>query len=147
MESSVLRIGEVARRAGVHRETVRYYERRALFPPPPRRASGYRAYPAETVERVRLIKWAQKLGFTLREIAEFARLPGDHVHGRRRRVRAQAEAKIREIDGRIETLKMMRGRLRAIVRCRCRGDCPIVTRAIRGGGRQPRAAGPPIRDG
>jgi len=56
MERMALRAGEVAARAGVHRETLRYYERRGLIPPPPRRISGYRAYPAETVERVRLIK-------------------------------------------------------------------------------------------
>ena len=63
-----LRVGEMAARAGVHRETLRYYERRGLVPAPPRQSSGYRAYPADTVERVRLIKWAQGLGFTLREI-------------------------------------------------------------------------------
>lgn len=68
MEPGSLRAGEVAVGAGVHRETLRYYERRGLIPAPPRRASGYRAYPPETVERVRLIKWAQGLGFTLREI-------------------------------------------------------------------------------
>jgi DNA-binding transcriptional MerR regulator len=56
MERIALRVGEVAARAGVHRETLRYYERRGLIPPPPRRISGYRAYPPETVERVRLIK-------------------------------------------------------------------------------------------
>jgi DNA-binding transcriptional MerR regulator len=66
MERIALRVGEVAARAGVHRETLRYYERRGLIPPPPRRISGYRAYPPETVERVRLIKWAQGLGFTPR---------------------------------------------------------------------------------
>ena len=131
MNTPSLRIGEVARRAGVHRETLRYYERRALLPAPPRRASGYRAYPAETVERVRLIKWAQELGFTLREIGALARLPSDHVRGRRGRVRAQAEEKIREIDARIERLTSMRRRLRAIVRCRCNGNCPIVTQATR----------------
>jgi hypothetical protein len=62
MERMALRVGEVAARAGVHRETLRYYERRGLIAPPPRRSSGYRQYPPETVERVRLIKWAQGLG-------------------------------------------------------------------------------------
>jgi DNA-binding transcriptional MerR regulator len=83
MERTALRVGEVAVRAGVHRETLRYYERRGLIPPPPRRISGYRAYPAETVERVRLIKWAQGLGFTLREIVELSRIPRDPSGGER----------------------------------------------------------------
>ena len=60
-----------------------------------------RAYPPETVERVRLIKWAQGLGFSLREIAALARIPRDHVRGRAARVRSEAGAKIREIDGAI----------------------------------------------
>ena len=68
MERPSLRAGQVAASAGVHREMLRYYERRRLIPAPPRRLSGYRAYPVETVERVRLIKWAQGLGFSLREI-------------------------------------------------------------------------------
>lgn len=94
MERIALRIGEVAARAGVHRETLRYYERRGLIPPPPRRISGYRAYPAETVERVRLIKWAQGLGFALRELVELSRIPRDHVRGRTQQVRSRAVAKI-----------------------------------------------------
>ena len=119
METGSLRIGEVAGGAGVHRETLRYYERRGLIPGPPRRASGYRAYPPDTVERVRLIKWAQGLGFTLREIRDLARIPHDHVSGRPDRVRARAA----------EILRSMRRRLLAISACRCRGDCPILREA------------------
>jgi MerR family transcriptional regulator, copper efflux regulator len=130
MESSSLRIGDVATRAGVHRETLRYYERRGLIAPPPRRASGYRAYPVETVERVRLIKWAQGLGFSLREIAALARIPRDHVRGRAVQVRTQAGAKIREIDAKIRQLRAVKRRLRAITSCRCDGHCPIVTAAV-----------------
>jgi len=132
-----LTVGEVARRAGVHRETLRYYERRGLLPAPPRRPSGYRAYPAAAVERVRLIKWAQGLGFTLREIGELARIPGDHVGGRVRHVRAEALSKIREIDLKMARLRAVRHRLRAILACRCRGDCPIVAAAT-AGERRPR---------
>lgn len=132
MERTALRVGEVAARAGVHRETLRYYERRGLIPAPPRRASGYRAYPVDTVERVRLIKWAQGLGFTLREIAELGRIPRDHVRGRARDVRTRAGRKIREIDEKIHRLQAMRGRLSAITRCRCDGHpCPIVAEAAR----------------
>jgi MerR family transcriptional regulator, copper efflux regulator len=132
MERVSLRVGEVAARAGVHRETLRYYERRGLIPAPPRRASGYRAYPADTVERVRLIKWTQGLGFTLREIGQLARIPRDHVRGHATRVRATAGAKIREIDQKIGQLQAMKRRLQAITRCRCSGDCPIVAQAAAG---------------
>jgi DNA-binding transcriptional MerR regulator len=130
MERIALRAGEVAVRAGVHRETLRYYERRGLIPPPPRRISGYRAYPAETVERVRLIKWAQGLGFTLREIVELSRIPRDHVHGRTKHVRSRAIAKIDEIDKKIHRLVIVKRELLAIAGCRCNGNCPIVLKAV-----------------
>jgi DNA-binding transcriptional MerR regulator len=129
METVPLRVGEVAVRAGVHRETLRYYERRGLIPPPPRRSSGYREYPPETVERVRLIKWAQGLGFTLREISELSLIPRDHVRGRAKHVRARAGVKIGEIDDKIRRLQAMKDRLRAITLCRCNGNCPIVAGA------------------
>jgi DNA-binding transcriptional MerR regulator len=130
MEQIALRVGQVAARAGVHRETVRYYERRGLIPAPPRRISGYRAYPAETVERVRLIKWAQGLGFTLREIVELSRIPGHHVRGRTQHVRARASAKIDGIDTKIRRLVTMKRQLLAIAGCRCNGNCPIVSKAV-----------------
>lgn len=134
MDGGTLRMGQVAGRAGVHRETLRYYERRGLISAPPRRASGYRAYPADTVERVRLIKWAQGLGFSLREIGDLARIPRDHVRGRATQVRARAGAKIREIDAKIGRLQAMKRELQAITRCRCDGHCPIVDRAARHNG-------------
>jgi len=125
-----MRIGEVAARASVHRETLRYYERRGLIARPPRAPSGYRRYPAETVERVRLIKWAQGLGFTLRELLELSRIPRDHVRGRARHVRARAASKIGEIDEKIARLLAMKRQLLAIAACRCRGTCPIVAEAV-----------------
>jgi MerR family mercuric resistance operon transcriptional regulator len=130
MERMALRVGEVAARAGVHRETLRYYERRGLIAPPPRRSSGYRQYPPETVERVRLIKWAQGLGFTLREIVELSRIPRDHVRGRAQHVRSRARAKIREIDEKTRRLSAVKRELLAIARCRCNGNCPIVSKAV-----------------
>jgi len=68
MTKQNLRTGEVADRAGVSIATLRYYERRGLIPPPSRTASGYRAFDPGTVRTVRLIKRAQALGFTLKEI-------------------------------------------------------------------------------
>lgn len=61
-------IGELARRAGVGVETVRYYQRRGLFPEPPRQPRGFREYPLEALELLRFIRRARGLGFTLREI-------------------------------------------------------------------------------
>jgi hypothetical protein len=69
---STLSIGQVARRAGVGVETVRFYEREGLLEEPPRRASGYRQYSEQVVTRIHFIKRAQQLGFSLKEIAEFA---------------------------------------------------------------------------
>ena len=67
-------IGELARQAGVGVQTVRYYERRRLLPEAPRRASGYRAFAPAALERLRFIRRAQELGFTLSEIAELLAL-------------------------------------------------------------------------
>lgn len=68
------KIGELADRAGVPVQTIRYYERRGLIPEPPRRESGYRQYSPDYVNRIRFIKKAQQLGFSLEEIAELLAL-------------------------------------------------------------------------
>ncbi len=69
-----LTIGKVAKAANVHVETLRYYERRGLVPKPPRSLSLYRRYPESTVRRVRFVRHAQTLGFSLREIRELLSL-------------------------------------------------------------------------
>src|SRR5260370_38066609 len=69
-----LTIGKVAKAANVHVETPRYYERRGLVPKPPRSLSLYRRYPESTVRRVRFVRHAQTLGFSLREIRELLSL-------------------------------------------------------------------------
>ncbi len=69
-----MRSSEVAGRAGVHTETLRYYERRGLLGEPPRTSGGYRDYPATAVELLRFIKRAQQLGFTLDEVEELLQL-------------------------------------------------------------------------
>jgi len=64
----LLRIGQLAKKAGVNVQTVRFYEREGLLAPPSRTASGYRAYTASDLERVRLIRVCQKVGFTLKDV-------------------------------------------------------------------------------
>lgn len=86
-----MKIGELAAQAGVPIATVRYYERRGLIAEPPRTESGYRQYGSETAERLRFIKRAQDLGFTLGEVEELLDLRVDD-----RQACAAVEAKTRE---------------------------------------------------
>jgi MerR family transcriptional regulator, copper efflux regulator len=120
-----MRIGELARRAGVHIQTVRYYERRGVLGAPLRLPSGYRDYDEDAVGEIALVRWGQTLGFTLREIRDLRRLTA------RDRLRQRAAAKLGEIDGRLRALRRTRRQLEALVRCRCEGACPILRRARR----------------
>lgn len=124
-----LRIGEVAERGGVNLQTIRYYEREKLLPEPPRLASGYRVYPDQTVRRVRFIKRAQEIGFTLAEIRGLLaiRIDADRDSSE---VRTLAQAKITDIEKKIQTLQLMKGVLSRITE-RCSGcgptsECPIL---------------------
>src|SRR5436190_20781381 len=114
-----LKIGELAERAEVNLQTIRYYEREGLLPEPPRRDSGYRMFPDSAVRRVRFIKRAQEIGFSLAEIRELLML---RVDGRRQsaEVRTLTEAKIADIEGKIRTLKSMKTALRGLTE-RCSG--------------------------
>ena len=112
-----LRIGEVAGEAGVNIQTLRYYERRGLVVAPFRRHSGQREYPEAAVARVRVIKTAQRLGFTLAEIEELFDLAA-HRRGTGE-IRARAAAKIREIDDRIDRLSAMKAELRELLETEC----------------------------
>lgn len=126
---SQLRTSEVARRGGVNLETIRYYERRGLLPKPPRTASGYRSFGPDTVRRLRFVKRAQALGFSLKEIKALLSLRAA-PKARCADVRARAEAKIEEIDVKIRALEAMRKALqRLTAACSGRGpvsDCPIL---------------------
>ena len=124
-----MKIGEVAERGGVNLQTIRYYEREKLLPEPPRLASGYRIYPDQTVRRVRFIKRAQEIGFTLAEIRELLaiRINADRDSSD---VRALAQAKIADIERKIQTLHRMKEALGRITE-RCSGcgpasECPIL---------------------
>ncbi len=124
-----LSIGEVARRTGVSVETIRYYEREALIHEPPRSTAGYRRYPTETVRRIRFIKRAKALGFTLGEVAELLSLqtaPGASCAD----VKARAQVKIADIDERLRMFERMKQALVQLVgQCHGHGpvsECPIL---------------------
>jgi MerR family mercuric resistance operon transcriptional regulator len=124
-----LTIGKVAREAGVNVETVRYYERRGLVERPSSRQGAYRVYPPETVGRIRSIKRAQRLGFSLDEIKELLAMRVN-AEARCGDVLAQAERKMVEIDEKIESLqavKLSLGRLTEACRMeRPVTECPIL---------------------
>ena len=124
-----LTIGQLAKKAQVNVETVRYYERRGLLPEPPRRQSGYRQYSENDVSRLLFIKRAQTLGFTLKEILELLnlRVDPDTTCGD---VKRRAEAKIADIEEKILALQKMKKALTKLAStCRGRGptsECPIL---------------------
>ncbi len=118
-----LRIGEVARRAGVNVQTLRYYERRGILAAPSRSRAGYRQYPVETVAVVRAIKRAQRLGFSLDEIVELLRIK-DHPRGGCRRARELACERLAVLDASIDELERARARLAGLI-----SDCAPAKRA------------------
>ena len=123
-----MRIGAAAEQAGVNVQTLRYYERRGLLPRPRRRDSGYREFPDEAVRIVRFIKRAQDLGFSLDEVEELIRLRSDKRRDRAR-VRAIAERRVRQIDGKLAELDAMKKALAHLVHCCREGstlECPII---------------------
>lgn len=107
-----LRTSEVARAAGVNEQTLRYYERRGLLAPPDRSPGGHRLYEQGGVTVLRVIKAAQRLGFSLDEVAELLEA-GHHRHGRTRDhgLQDRVLAKLTEIEARIEDLQTIRDRL------------------------------------
>ena len=133
-----MRIGEIARRAGVNVETLRYYERRGLLDEPPRGINGHRDYDEETVRFVKAVKEAQRLGFTLEEIAEHARLTS--VGRAHETVRTRVAQKLDEIDQRIASLRRVREELERVVGCACDSldHCTCGAAFLARGGRDPR---------
>jgi Hg(II)-responsive transcriptional regulator len=124
-----LTIGEVARRASVGVETVRFYEREGLLEEPARRQSGYRQYGEGAVARLRFIRRAKALGFTLKEIRELLALRLD-PGATRADVRRRAEGKVADIEAKIRDLTAMRqALLRLTAACDGQGPaagCPIL---------------------
>jgi DNA-binding transcriptional MerR regulator len=140
----VLNRGEVAEAANVSIETLRYYERRGVIPPPRRSETNYRKYPADTVLRVRFVKHAQDLGFSLDEVKDLLSLRAARG-ARAGQVRSKAAVKIADIDERIAALERMRAALAHLVE-ECSGEgpassCTILHAIERGGfGRWERAS-------
>ena len=124
-----LTIGKLAQLGGVNLETVRYYEREGLLLKPPRTTAGYRVFPRDAARRLRFIKRAQELGFSLTEIRELLSLrmkPGT----RHADVRSRAQAKIVDIEQKIRTLQRMKSSLRTLTErceaCAPSAACPIL---------------------
>jgi MerR family copper efflux transcriptional regulator len=122
-------IGEVAKAAGVGVETVRFYERKRLIAQPRRPASGRRNYDQETARRIRFIRRAQQLGFSLSEVKQLLELRLDPRRSCSE-VKAEAESKIAAVDARIASLRKMRKSLLALASS-CSGEgptsaCPIL---------------------
>ncbi|RME58569.1 MAG: Hg(II)-responsive transcriptional regulator [Caldilineae bacterium] len=124
-----LTIGKLAQAAGVNVETIRYYERRGLLPEPPRTPSGYRQYDAESVRRVRFIKEAQALGFTLEEVGELLALRVD-AETTCETVRRRAERKVAQIQEKIQALHQLQTVLEEMIDACAQGgptgECPIL---------------------
>lgn len=126
---TTFKIGEAARRAGVNKETIRYYERRNLIPKPDRRRSGYRILTQRHVDQIKFIKRAQDLGFTLSEIKELLalRLDGSTPC---EPIRKKAESKLEDVVQKIENLNRMKDVLSELIEeCKANGitdDCVIL---------------------
>jgi len=124
-----MKIGELAQRADVAIDTVRYYERQGLLPPPARLASGYRSYEQSDVARLRFVRRAKALGFTLVEIRELLALSGrreDDMSG----LKMAASEKLVHVEAKLTELTRVRDGLRTLV-ASCPGhgaleQCPIL---------------------
>lgn len=125
-----MRIGELAALTGLAPATIRYYERRGLLARPGRTTSGYRSYAPEAGLQLRVIRWAKGVGFTLREIRDLLQVVGEHAQRPSDRVRSRFDAKLRQVEERMQQLASIRNELRALAACRCQGHCPIIARAL-----------------
>ncbi len=130
MEQS-FRIGELGREAQMGVETIRYYQRRGLLPQPGRPPGGQRSYPPQALERLRFIKRAQSLGFTLDDVATLLKLNDGTGHVQ---ARALAGKRLAEIDAKLADLRAMRKVLHRLIRdCEHtagRVPCPIIRAVV-----------------
>ena len=125
-------IGQLASEAGVNIETIRYYQRRNLFPKPKRALGRMRRYGTREVVRLRFIKCAQRLGFTLREIDDLLELLEPMSCSKTRTI---AAAKLKQVDARIRELQALREEFTELIaKCDANHDesrCPIIERFSR----------------
>ena len=136
-----LRANDVAKAAGVNRETLRYYERRGLIEEPDRSPGGHRLYDERAVQTLRIIKAAQRLGFTLDEVADLIEV--GRRRGRDSGLQVRAREKLVEIEARMADLAAIRDNLRAALNAGCddfhqcaTSECcplPFVEISTRGG--------------
>jgi len=128
-DMSGLTIGRLAKQVGLGIETVRFYERQGLIEPPPRTDSNYRIYPEEEVARLRFIKKAKSLGFTLNEIKELMFVRHD-PHATKADIKSRTLAKIEDIEEKIGDLTRIKTALEHLASS-CDGhgsleECPIL---------------------
>ena len=132
---TLLTIGQLAATAGVHVETVRYYQRESLMPTPRRVYGSIRRYGVDDVRRLRFIKRAQGLGFSLEEIATLLAVDSE---GHCAETRELAVAKLALVDAKLHDLRAMRSALAGMVmQCSTSGDvahCPAVEALLDGCG-------------
>lgn len=141
MKSATLRIGEVAARSGVSIDAVRFYERRKLLPLVPRTEGGFRLFSLETIERVRFIKQAQEIGFSLDEIAKLLTAGGA---AECQQMRDLLCAKLTELDERIRRMREFRRTFshhlaeceRELTERGKAAQCPVVAKTSRAGSRK-----------
>lgn len=136
-----MRIGTVARECGVSIDTIRYYEREGLLPPPQRRPSGYREYDEDALDRLRFIRRAKDLGFSLEDIRELLSLSNDREHGVKG-VKQRAQHRLELVEQRLAQLRRVRDGLNELI-ANCPGhgalgECPIL-RALSGPDTEPEA--------
>jgi DNA-binding transcriptional MerR regulator/class 3 adenylate cyclase len=130
--STRLKIGELASKSGLSRDTIRFYEREALLPQPERTPAGYRLYSPDVVERLLFIKQAQALGFSLTEIREV--LDGYHDASECRHVASLLSQKIAELDQRLHAIQALRALLsrylsvckQALANGHAHEGCPVL---------------------
>ena len=124
-----MRTSELAREAGVHTQTLRYYERIGLIDPPPRTTAGYRDYPESTVRLLRFVLRAKELGFQLDEVEELLHLD-DGGPAACEAARELAESRMADLDRRIHDLRRMRDSLSALAdtchRPHAERSCPLL---------------------
>jgi MerR family mercuric resistance operon transcriptional regulator len=130
METGMLTIGRLARRAGVRPSTVRYYETHRIIPQAQRLPNGYRVYPGDTASWLRFIRHAQAFGMKLDDIRELLNLA---IGGTMpcERVRQLAREQIKQIDRNMRELQSLRGQLQKLVRLKARHTaaaqvCPLI---------------------